>query len=130
MIQNLLAKKSTVVSYSQEFIRRKAIALAAVTLLSTQVDAQKKPLDHTVYDEWQSIGYSILSNNGNWVAYQVKTQESDNTLGIFGIPTQKNFEFHRGDQVKFTSYSNFAYFAFLVPSSTTLLVLVLSFFSK
>ena len=110
MIQNLLAKKSTVVSYSQEFIRRKAIALAAFTLLSTQVDAQKKPLDHTVYDEWQSIGYSILSNNGNWVAYQVKTQESDNTLGIFGIPTQKNFEFHRGDQVKFTSDSNFAIF--------------------
>ncbi|MBS7332280.1 MAG: prolyl oligopeptidase family serine peptidase [Weeksellaceae bacterium] len=110
MIQNLLAKKSTVISYSQEIIRRKAIALAAMTLLSTQVDAQKKPLDHTVYDEWQSIGYSILSNNGNWVAYQVKTQESDNTLGIFGIPTQKNIEFHRGDQVKFTSDSNFAIF--------------------
>ena len=110
MKQNLIAKKASIFNYSQEFIKRKSFAIAAIALLSTQVNAQKKPLDHTVYDEWQSIGYSILSNNGNWVAYQIKTQESDNTLGIFGIPTKKSLEFHRGDDVKFTSDSNFAIF--------------------
>jgi len=96
--------------YAQNFIKKKATVLAAIAFISVNVDAQKKPLDHTVYDEWQSIGYSMLSNDGNWVAYQVKAQESDNSLGIFGIPTQQAINIDRGDQVKFTSDSKFAVF--------------------
>ncbi|WP_322970478.1 prolyl oligopeptidase family serine peptidase [Faecalibacter sp. LW9] len=112
MIQHFMSKSKAhvVLDYAQDFIKKKALVLAAVTFITTQVDAQKKPLDHTVYDEWQSIGYSMLSNDGNWVAYQVKTQESDNTLAVFGIPSQKSLEFHRGDQVKFTADSKFAIF--------------------
>lgn len=112
MIQDLFSKtKSNLfVDYAQDFIRKKAVVLAAVSLLSVQINAQKKPLDHTVYDEWQSIGYQLLSNDGNWAAYQIKTQESDNTLAVFGISTNKNFDIHRGDELKFTSDSKFAIF--------------------
>jgi hypothetical protein len=31
--------------------------------------AQKKPLDHSVYDAWQSLGEKSMSNNGKIVAY-------------------------------------------------------------
>ena len=34
-------------------------------LLSITSQAQKKPLDHTVYDQWQSIRDVFLSNDGN-----------------------------------------------------------------
>src|SRR6185436_16182771 len=44
--------------------------------------AQKKPLDHTVYDSWQSIGERMISNDGKWVVYTVNVQEGDNELVI------------------------------------------------
>ena len=44
--------------------------------------AQKKPLDHTVYDGWQSIGEKLISNNGKYVAYTVNPQEGDGVLVI------------------------------------------------
>ena len=97
-------------NYTNDFLKKKALILAAISFLVTNAQAQKKPLDHTVYDEWQSIGFSLLSNDGNWAAYQVKTQESDNTLAVFGIPSNQTHQFHRGDQVKFTSDSKFAIF--------------------
>jgi hypothetical protein len=44
--------------------------------------AQKKPLDHTVYDSWQSIGERMISNDGKWVVYTINVQEGDNELVI------------------------------------------------
>lgn len=44
--------------------------------------AQKKPLDHSVYDSWQSIGERMISNNGKWVVYTVTPQEGDGDLFI------------------------------------------------
>lgn len=44
--------------------------------------AQKKPLDHTVYDSWQNIGERAVSNDGQWVVYSVLPQEGDGELII------------------------------------------------
>lgn len=44
--------------------------------------AQKKVLDHTVYDSWQSLGERFISNNGQFVVYSVNVQEGDNLLVI------------------------------------------------
>ena len=44
--------------------------------------AQKKPLDHSVYDSWQSVGQKLISNDGKWVLYTVTPQEGDNDLVI------------------------------------------------
>jgi dipeptidyl aminopeptidase/acylaminoacyl peptidase len=46
------------------------------------VVGQKKPLDHTVYDSWQSIGERMISNDGKWVVYTVTPQEGDADLYI------------------------------------------------
>ena len=83
-------------NYATQILKNKATYAVAVALLSTNVDAQKKPLDLTVFDEWQSIGMKELSNNGAWVAYQVNAQESDNSLNFFGLKTDKSLNFHRG----------------------------------
>ena len=47
--------------------------------------AQKKPLDHSVYDGWQSIGERAISNDGNWVVYSVVPQEGDGELFIQSV---------------------------------------------
>ena len=44
--------------------------------------AQKKPLDHSVYDGWQSIGERTISNDGKWVVYTITPQEGDASLYI------------------------------------------------
>ncbi|MDM1298124.1 S9 family peptidase [Empedobacter falsenii] len=97
-------------NYATQLMTKKAMYAAAIALLATNVDAQKKPLDLTVFDEWQSIGMKELSNNGSWVAYQVNAQESDNTLNFFGLKTDKKLSFHRGEQSVFTADSKFAVF--------------------
>ncbi|MGV0938022.1 alpha/beta hydrolase family protein [Empedobacter falsenii] len=97
-------------NYATQLMTKRAMYAAAIALLATNVDAQKKPLDLTVFDEWQSIGMKELSNNGSWVAYQVNAQESDNTLNFFGLKTDKNLSFHRGEQSLFTADSKFAVF--------------------
>lgn len=43
--------------------------------------AQKKPLDHSVYDSWQSIGERTISKDGKWVVYTITPQEGD--AGLF-----------------------------------------------
>ncbi len=44
--------------------------------------AQKKPLDHSVYDSWQHIGERMISHDGKWVVYTIDPQQGDNELVI------------------------------------------------
>jgi dipeptidyl aminopeptidase/acylaminoacyl peptidase len=56
--------------------------LLVLFLFPFSLFAQKKPLDHTVYDSWQSIGERMISNDGKWVVYTVTPQEGDANLYI------------------------------------------------
>jgi dipeptidyl aminopeptidase/acylaminoacyl peptidase len=51
-------------------------------LVSSISFAQKKPLDHSVYDSWQSISERVISNDGKWVVYSVTPQEGDADMFI------------------------------------------------
>ncbi|WP_018627147.1 alpha/beta hydrolase family protein [Niabella aurantiaca] len=44
--------------------------------------AQKKPLDHSVYDSWESVGKTVMSSDGKWVVYDIHVQEGDDRLVI------------------------------------------------
>lgn len=78
------------------------IALLCVCFTSALL-AQKKPLDHTVYDGWQSIGEKLVSNNGRYVVYTVVPQEGDGTLYIQLAEGGKLQEIARGYAGKITS---------------------------
>ncbi|WP_164974165.1 alpha/beta hydrolase family protein [Filimonas effusa] len=56
--------------------------LMAVFAIPFLVSAQKKPLDHSVYDSWQLIGERMISNDGRYIVYAVNVQEGDGTLVI------------------------------------------------
>ena len=47
----------------------KFLFFAFSLIISFNLLAQKKPLDHSVYDGWQSIGERMISNNGKWIVY-------------------------------------------------------------
>ena len=80
----------------------KHILCSCLLLLSITVQAQKKPLDHTVYDQWQSIKDVVLSNDGNWMSYTVAPQEGDATLYIRHLKTNQIIQIERGTQSRFT----------------------------
>ena len=75
-------------------VRMAAILAAAATALSgvfmsPQARAQKKPLDHDVYDSWQSVSGVTLSDDGSAMVWSVNPQEGDGTLYARKISTGK-----------------------------------------
>lgn len=72
--------------------------------------AQKKPLDHTVYDGWQSIGERAISNDGKFVVYTITPQEGDATLVIQQTGGKIVLEVPRGYQAKISADSRFVVF--------------------
>jgi dienelactone hydrolase len=77
-------------------------------LVSVQTFSQKKPLDHTVYDKWESIGERKLSNDGKWIGYVKAVQEGDDELVIVSADGSRRFNVPRGYGLSFNSSSSFA----------------------
>lgn len=72
--------------------------------------AQKKPLDHSVYDSWQSIGEKMISNDGRWVVYTIDPQEGDNELVIQSPDAKYKKTVARGYNALITEDSRFVVF--------------------
>ena len=75
--------------------------------LAITAHAQKKPLDHSVYDQWQSIKDVVLSNDGNWISYTVAPQEGDGNMFVKQLTTNQIITIERGTQAKFTLNNDF-----------------------
>ena len=57
-------------------------ALAAALCWASDALAQKKPLDHDVYDSWQSVSGVKRSDDGRVLVWNVNPQEGDGTLYV------------------------------------------------
>lgn len=75
---------------------KKGLLLLSITVSWLFVSAQKKPLDHTVYDGWQRIGEKLLSNNGKYAVFTVTPQEGDAVLTIASTDGTYKKEIPRG----------------------------------
>lgn len=72
------------------------LSLLGATLVTYAQQPAKKPLDHSVYDSWQSIGSKLISNNGQWVVYTIVPQEGDGNLFIYDRKTGQSTIIPRG----------------------------------
>jgi dipeptidyl aminopeptidase/acylaminoacyl peptidase len=88
----------------------KKLFVAFSCLLSVSLWAQKKPLDHTVYDGWQSIGDRAISNDGKYLSYSVNPQEGDGLLTIQSVAGNYKKEFPRGYAPVITDDSRYVIF--------------------
>jgi dienelactone hydrolase len=89
---------------------RRLFYLLPGLLFSIPVLAQKKPLDHSVYDGWQSIGERAISNNGKYVVYAVTPQEGDGTLVLQAADNSWKKEVPRGYSATITEDNRFVVF--------------------
>ncbi len=67
---------------SQNKLMKQLIVYVFMAAVHTAAFAQKKPLDHSVYDTWQSVEKIKISNDGKWIVYNIKVQEGDDDLII------------------------------------------------
>lgn len=75
-----------------------ATFFVAATLLAQQ----KKPLDHSVYDHWKDLQHPIISDNGNYISYEVNPQEGDGWLYLYKVKTHQLDSLPRGRKAHFT----------------------------
>lgn len=104
-----IADNSPIKSLSKGIL---GILLGGTMLFSASAFAQKKPLDHDVYDDWQRIGTRQISPDGKWSAYNVNPQEGDRWLYIQSTSKQEpKQKIHRGEKLSITPDSKHVVFA-------------------
>lgn len=81
-------------------------------LISTSAFAQKKSLTPDDYAQWQSIGASTLSNDGNWFAYNISLVEGDGWLILTDTETKDDHKFMHAFRASFSN--NNQWLAFLI----------------
>ncbi len=69
--------------------------------------AQKKPLDHSVYDSWNSIRQRSISDNGKYVAFTVGPQEGDGYAEVKTTDGKSIAKIDRGTGLRFTADSRY-----------------------
>jgi hypothetical protein len=84
--------------------------LWAICLNASAQKVSKKPLDHSVFDGWQSISDQRISNDGKWILYVVKPQQGDADLVITNSKNTLKVQIPRADTARFTSDSKFIIF--------------------
>jgi len=86
------------------------LSILLLLVMTVAVQAQKKPLDHTVYDNWQSIADRAISNDGKYVAYAINPQEGDGTLVLQSLQGDYKVVIPRGVGVVISEDSKYAIF--------------------
>lgn len=82
-------------------------ACLMLLMAAHSVYAQKKPLDHTVYDAWQSISSSAISKDGRFIYYVVSPQEGDSQLIITTPDNRPIGRIDRGTNATFSPDGKF-----------------------
>lgn len=84
---------------------RNVLLLSIICLISNGVFAQKKSLDHSVYDGWQNIIAPGISKNSQYIAYTINPQEGDKEVVVTNTTSAKLYTLPRADKVQFTEDS-------------------------
>jgi dipeptidyl aminopeptidase/acylaminoacyl peptidase len=79
-------------------------------LVGSSIFAQKKTLDHTVYNDWKSLKNSIVSDNGRYISYEITPHRGDGYLYLYDKESSNLYSFFRAKDAQFSKESDF--FAF------------------
>lgn len=95
------------------------VTLAMVMVASSAAFARKKPLDHSVYDSWQSTSAPTVSDDGRTLVYQVNPQEGDSRLFINDLVSGRELAVDRGASASISDDGNWAVFTIKPPFAET-----------
>lgn len=86
---------------------KKFVFFLISVIVAQYTSAQKKPLDHSVYDAWEHIGERMISNDGRWIVYTVDPQEGDNQLVVLAADGTYKRSMPRGYNAVITEDSRY-----------------------
>lgn len=70
----------------------------------------KKPLDHSVYPIWKSLSGQTISNNGQWVSFEINPGRGDGNLNLVNLTSNSKEVYPRGKGLVFSPASKYAAF--------------------
>ena len=79
---------------------------------------QKKIITPSDFDKWKDIENPIISDDGNWISYEINPQKGDGILYIYNRINRKTDSVMRGYDAKFSSNSDFLVFKIKAPFDT------------
>ena len=80
--------------------------------ISTISFAQKKVLEHKVYDDWRTIKNDQISRNGEFVSFELMSNgESDPIVNVVGSTGNKLLTYNRGEKPQITFDSRHVIFS-------------------
>jgi len=85
----------------------KVVWVLGVALCAGFAVAQKKVLDHSVYDDWKAVRSVSLSDDGKWFACVVAPQEGDAVLQVKAADGGKAMTLDRVSTYRFSGDSKF-----------------------
>ena len=90
-------------------------------LLTLSLQAQKKPLDHSVFDSWQAVANPSISASGKVISYEVNPQEGDGllTIRIAARKGERTVEIPRGHKAFLLEDDSFAVCLIKAPFKVT-----------
>ncbi len=83
------------------------LALVFILGIYTEGMAQKPALDHSVYDNWQSINETVIQAQGKYVVYSINPQEGDGLLKVKELHGEWEMTIPRGSQPVFTENGDY-----------------------
>ena len=79
---------------------KKCLMLLLLSASLLTANAQKIPLDHTVYDGWKSIANTQLTSDGKYLLYEVNPQEGNGKLIVRRLSDGRELTVARGYKAK------------------------------
>ncbi|OFY25639.1 MAG: hypothetical protein A2X01_19955 [Bacteroidetes bacterium GWF2_35_48] len=89
-----------------------------IFLSSICVAQQKKTITPSVFDSWKDLENQTISDDGNWISYEINPQKGDGILYIYHRLNSKIDSVMRGYDAKFSSNSDFLVFKIKAPYDT------------
>ena len=83
------------------------------------VQSQSKVMDPSVYDIWNTIENIKISNNGDWVSYELTPGKGDGTLIVYNTRTAEEIKISRAENARFDAGNNFLAFM-IVPHADSI----------
>ena len=98
---------------------KRTLTLAACLLVCAAAFAQKKPLDHSVYDGWQATSAVTLTDDGRILSYLISPQQGDAELVIVETATGRELRVERGGAASVSQDGRWAVFTIKAPYEAT-----------
>ena len=78
----------------------------------------KKTMDHDVFNIWNTISSPQISNDGNWVVYELTNEGRDPQLHLYHAPSQSTKKFSRGTKAKISADNQWLVFKIVQPQDS------------